>query len=100
MPLSSGPQKSPDSPAAGMSSSGLHASFALAAAMPVLMLAMRIWFLLSGVLLVFQDGLPTFISLRIRRVVCRHLPTGRVFLRHSNSLPNGNAMPAATSVPF
>jgi hypothetical protein len=58
-----------------MSGSGLHTSFALAAAMPVLVLVMQVWNVLARVLLVFQDALLTFISPQCRSgVVCGGLP--------------------------
>jgi hypothetical protein len=43
-----------------MSSSGLQAGFAFAIAVPILVLVVRIWIILTVVLLIFQDGFATF----------------------------------------
>ena len=79
--------------AARMSGSGLHASFALTAAMPVLVLVMRVWNVLARVLMVFQDALLTFISpqCRIGADGFRGLPR-LVFLHHRKSFRDGHGI--------
>jgi hypothetical protein len=71
--------------AARMSGSWLHAGFTLAAAMPVLVLEVRVWNISAWILAVFRHAMLTFIAGRFG-TDCGGLPR-LVFLHHGQILP-------------